>query len=72
MTVIIAPAKLAVANRYLNLLRNSKKRAYGWAYLEWLKEGCVGNEPERNGLGMMAAQAVRMQIDAMNLWEGTL
>lgn len=61
--------KLAAANRYLNMIRNKAKRQYGFAYLNWLKGGAVGHEPEHPGLSVMGAQAVRMQLDAMKLWE---
>ena len=62
--------KLALANRYLNMIRNAKKRAYGFAYLNWMKGGAVGNSPDPPaGLSVMAAQAVRMELDAMGLWE---
>ena len=54
--------ELAAANRYLNLLRNKPKRAYGFAYLAWLKNHAVGHEPEHPGLSVMGAQAVRMNL----------
>ena len=63
------PERLAQANRYLNLLRNKAKRDYGFSYLSYLRNGGYGNEPERGKLGVMGAQAVRMQLDAFKLWE---
>ena len=71
MTAIIAADKLAAANRYMNLIRNKAKRDYGFAYIAWLKNGAVGHSPERPpGLSYMGAQAVRIQLDGMNLWTG--
>lgn len=61
--------KLAAASRYLNLIRNKQKRDYGFAYLIWLKGGAVGHEPEHPGLSVMGAQAVRLQLEGMKLWE---
>lgn len=57
--------ELAAANRYLNLLRNKPKRAYGFAYLAWLKNGAVGYEPDHPGLGAMGAQAVRLHLSSI-------
>jgi hypothetical protein len=66
----IPPQKLATANRFVNLLRNKKQRDYGFAYLNWLKGGAVGNAPEiPSGLPRTLAYSVRMELDAMNLWE---
>ncbi len=66
----IPPHKLAAANRFVNMIRNAKKRAYGFAYLTWLKGGAIGDSPDPPaGLSVMAAQAVRMELDAMGLWE---
>ena len=53
---------LAEAHRYLNLIRNKPKRVYGFAYLAWIRNGCVGYEPERGPLSYMGAQAVRIQL----------
>jgi len=52
----------AKANRYLNLIRNKAKRDYGWRYLDWIRVGAVGMEPDKGKLSTMAAQAVRMQL----------
>lgn len=70
MNVFIQPEKLAAANRYANLIRNKAKRTYAFAYIGWLRNGAEGLEPERGTLSVMGAQAVRMQIAAMKLWEG--
>ena len=57
---------LAQANRYLNLTRNKAKRTYGFAYLAWLKGGCVSLEPERpHSLSYMGAQAIRIHLDIL-------
>jgi hypothetical protein len=66
--VIIAPEKLGAAYKYANLIRNKAKRDYANAYIAWLRNGAEGLEPERGQLGVMAAQAVRMHINTMNLW----
>ena len=54
--------ELRQANKYLNLIKNKAKRKYGFAYLDYLKNGCYGNEPEHPGIGGMGAQAVRMSL----------
>ena len=53
---------LQAAYRYLNLMRNVDKRRYGFRYLVWLREGAVGQEPDRGRLSVMGAQAVRMGL----------
>lgn len=55
--------ELQAAYRYLNLIRNKPKRGYGFAYLAWLRNDCVGYEPEHKGLSFMGAQAVRLQLN---------
>lgn len=70
MFVNIQQDKLKAAYRYGNLIRNKAKRDYAFAYIAWLRNGAEGLEPERGKLSYMAAQAVRMEIDAMKLWEG--
>lgn len=66
---IFDPTKIALCNRYLNLLRNKHKRDYGFAYVNFLRNGATGNEPERGQLSYLGAQAVRMQVDSFKLWE---
>lgn len=57
------PAELSAAYRYLNLLRNKPKRVYGFAYLAWLRNHAIGQEPESPvGLSVMGAQAVRHNL----------
>ena len=68
--VAIDKEKLGQAYKYANLIRNKAKREYATAYINWLRGGAEGLEPERGKLGVMAAQAVRMNIDAIKLWEG--
>lgn len=70
--VIIAPDKLAAAYRYANLLQNRAKRQYTNAYIGWLHNGAHGLVPERGRLSYRAAQTVRMEIDAMDLWTDAL
>lgn len=48
----------AAANRYLNLLRDKRKRDQGWAYLGWLKGCGIGHEPYVNA-------DVKAQLDAL-------
>ena len=67
--IVIAKQKLESAYRYGNLLRCKPKRDYVFAYIAWLNNGAMGIEPERGRLSYMAAQAVRMTIDGMKLWE---
>lgn len=67
--VNIQPEKLAQAWKYANLIRNKAKRQYANAYTNWLRNGAEGLAPEPGNLSCMAAQAVRMNIDAMKLWE---
>jgi hypothetical protein len=47
---------------YAYRIKNQGKKDYALAYLRWRKEGAVGEEPEAK-CSVMAAQAVRMQID---------
>ena len=54
------------ANRYINAIKNTAKKAYARAYLAWVLNGRPGhNGPEwdRSTLSYMAAQGVRMNID---------
>lgn len=65
--VAIDATKLGEANKYANLIRNTEKRRYAQAYIAWLRNGAEGLEPQWK-CSYMAAQAVRMHIDAMQLW----
>ena len=71
-TVFVHPDKLASAHKYGNAIRNKAKREYFWAYLHWLRNGAEGLEPERHNLSVMGAQAVRMHLHGLKLWEGTV
>ncbi len=65
---MIRPEKLAEMYKYTNSIRNKNKRDYANAYVSYLRNGGYGNEPERNNLSGMGAQAVRIQINAMQPW----
>lgn len=67
-TVQIDKAQLGSAYKYANLIRNKAKRTYANAYIAYWLNGGEGLEPDRGKLGYMAAQAVRIEIDSMNLW----
>jgi hypothetical protein len=47
-------------NLYISRIRNTKKRQYAFAYLEFLLGKT--SEPERGELSYMAAQAVRINL----------
>jgi hypothetical protein len=52
---------------YLRRIRNTAKRAYGYAYSNWCDRGASREDepsPECPGIGGMAAQAVRLSINA--------
>lgn len=59
----MAMSRQEQANRYLNQMRSRPKREYGFAYLAWLKNGCVGREPRHPGVPHIVAKAVRMELD---------
>ena len=65
----INQAALRQAYRYANLIRNANKRRYASLYISWLIEGAVGMEPEQEGLSYIGAQAVRLHIASLGLWE---
>ena len=46
------------AERYVDRIHNKNKKKYAREYLKWLQEG--GDSPEAEGIGVMAAQAVRL------------
>lgn len=50
-------------DNYVNRIRNEKKRIYARAYLAFLRGGFEPNVPP--DLSVMAAQAVRMRLSAM-------
>jgi hypothetical protein len=56
------------AQKYINDIRNVAKKEYARAYFDWVMDGRKGhNGPEwdRAKLSYMAAQAVRVNIDAL-------
>jgi hypothetical protein len=67
--VHIDKTKLGEAFKYANLIRNAAKRRYANEYIAWLQNGAEGLEPEHNKISYMAAQAVRMTIADMKLWD---
>ena len=67
-TVFTNPEKWGQANKYANLIRNTEKRRYAQAYIAWMRNGAEGVEPQWK-CSYMAAQAVRMEIASMKLWE---
>ena len=48
--------------RYVNRIRNKNKKKYAQKYLKWLQKGERGDSPEAEGIGIMAAQAVRLEL----------
>ena len=48
------------AARYIDRIRNERKRAYAGAYWRYLRG--FEHEPNSDGLSVMAAQAVRLQL----------
>lgn len=54
---------LEQADKYLNLRRKKAERDYGFTYLAWLKNGCIGHEPVHSGLSYQTAQAIRKHLD---------
>ena len=60
-------SKLEEAYRYLNMIRNAAKRRYGFAYLAWMRNGCVGESPDPGPLSVMGAQAVRINLHGMGI-----
>lgn len=50
--------------KYIKSIKNSNKKFYAEAYHKWIKEGKKQNDwPEHEGISVMGAQAVRMNID---------
>ena len=53
----------ALADAYIDGLRNRPKRSYAIAYWSWVVDGRRGDQPPRSaGLSYMAAQAVRINL----------
>lgn len=48
------------ARAYIAAIRNPAKKAYAEAWARYMQRG--GAEPDRGGLSVMAAQAVRMWL----------
>lgn len=48
--------------KYINRIRNQKKKTYAQEYLEWLRVGDDDAPDPPEGLSYMAAQAVRMNV----------
>lgn len=65
-TAAIPPMKLTLLRIYANTLHNRLKRKYANQYITWLHGGATGPEIEHPGLGYMAAQAVRLEVDRLN------
>ena len=51
------------AERYVDRIRNKNKKKYAQEYLKWLQEGERGDSPEAEGIGVMTAQAVRLELN---------
>jgi hypothetical protein len=51
------------AQDYVKKIKNKNKKAYAEKYLKWKMSGEKGNSPDKGSLGVMGAQAVRMQLD---------
>lgn len=49
-------------NEYLNGIRNTYQRRYAFAYVEWLKLGCVGLEPVHPKVSATIAKELRIAI----------
>jgi hypothetical protein len=54
--------KLEEANILVNTMRTKPERDYGFAYLNWMRNGCVGHEPTRGRLTKGSAWNVRHAI----------
>ena len=50
------------AKKYINRIRNTKKKAYANAYLKWILKGGVHPDGKDFGLGYMGAQSVRLDF----------
>ena len=53
------------AQRYVNKIRNDAKREYAQAYMQWWLAGRIEGEEPQPRCGVMAAQAVAMNIAEM-------
>ena len=56
-------AQFLAAKHYVNALRNDAKRRYARDYLEWITSNSPRRAPPPYECSVMAAQAVRMNID---------
>jgi hypothetical protein len=54
--------KRALVDAYINRIKNRAKRSYAIAFWAWRLDGERGDDPSRNGLSGMGAQAVRLAI----------
>ena len=52
---------------YVQSIRNRAKQDYAKAYAWHLKQGEVGDSPDRGKLSYMAAQAVRLRLEGFCL-----
>lgn len=56
----------AIINRYANLIPSKPQRDYAWSYLQWLRRGAMGAEPEKPArCSRASAQAVRDEINRL-------
>ena len=62
------PARRAEANRAFNLMTDGPMRRYGFAYMAWMENGCVGIEPEHPRVSRAGAAQVRALVATFDLW----
>jgi len=55
-------SRLAAANRYLNTETSGPARAYGFAFLAWLRNGAVGYAPTRGKLTAHRVEAIKLKL----------
>lgn len=53
--------------RYIASIRSLAKKNYAARYADWIVCGSSGEEPPRDGLSYMGAQAVRVQLHELGL-----
>lgn len=63
MNAATATGAFTRARLYVKRIRNAQKQRYATEYLSYLVKG--GQAPANDGLSSMAAQAVRLQINAI-------
>lgn len=61
--MILGFKQYGVVERYIRRIRNQAKQQYAYAYLASVMQ--EKPEPEATDIAYMAAQAVRMRIDAL-------